>query len=192
MAREPPPSRRDEPRDEVSPDRLEAEATERDETDPERLDRNLVELLQEVRVVQTGVQVLFAFLLTVPFSSRFGEITGLQRAAYFTALVAATLASILLIAPTALHRILFRLGQKAYMVDRSNRLALLGLACTAVAMTAVVLLVCDVIFGPVAAAAITAATFAAFVVVWAAMPLRRRRQVTGPGGRTAARARRRR
>src|SRR5919206_3049681 len=102
----------------------------RNETPLERLDRNLVELLQEVRVVQTGMQVLFAFLLTVPFSSRFEAITSFQRAAYFTALVGAAAASVLLIAPTAVHRLLFRLGQKQYMVDVSNRLALGGLVST--------------------------------------------------------------
>src|SRR3954447_11113197 len=94
----------------------------RDETDTERVDRNLVELLQEVRVVQTGVQVLFAFLLTVPFSARFDAITGFQRATYSAALVGAPAASVLLIAPTAIHRVLFRLGQKQYMVEMSNRL----------------------------------------------------------------------
>src|ERR1700712_1779293 len=78
----------------------------RNETEHERLDRNLLELLQELRVVQTGVQVLFAFLLTVPFSARFDEITDVQRGAYFAALVSSAAASILLIAPTAIHRIL--------------------------------------------------------------------------------------
>ena len=100
-----------------------------------------------MRVVQTGVQVLFAFLLTVPFSSRFDEITGFQRGAYFAALVGAAAASVLLIAPTAVHRVLFRMGQKAYMVEVSNRLALGGLVSTAVAMIAVMLLVSDVMFG---------------------------------------------
>jgi hypothetical protein len=149
----------------------------RDETDTERLDRNLIELLQEVRVVQTGVQVLFAFLLTVPFSSRFNEITGFERAAYFTALIGATAASVLLIAPTALHRILFRMGQKEYMVEMSNRLALGGLASTAVAMVAVMLLVADVMFGTGVAVAIALVTAASFAAVWWALPLRRRRVV---------------
>jgi hypothetical protein len=173
-------------------DRPESDIALRNETDLERLDRNLVELLQEVRVVQTGVQVLFAFLLTVPFSSRFDAITGFQRGAYFTALVGAAAASVLLIAPTSLHRILFRLGQKAYMVEMSNRLALGGLAATAVAMIAVMLLVGDVMFGPAAGIAVAAGTALAFVAVWVALPLRRRRQVaairtppprlTDPGG----------
>ena len=149
----------------------------RDETDHERLDRNLVELLQEVRVVQTGVQVLFAFLLTVPFSSRFDTITDFQRGAYFAALVCSAAASVLLIAPTAVHRTLFRLGQKQYMVEVSNRLALGGLVATAVAMTAGVLLAADVMFGSGVGIAIGVATAVAFIVVWAVFPLRRRRAV---------------
>jgi hypothetical protein len=162
----------------------------RDETDTERLDRNLVELLQEVRVVQTGVQVLFAFLLTVPFSSRFDEISGFQRGAYFAALIGATAASVLLIAPTALHRILFRMGQKAYMVEVSNLLALGGLASTAVAMVAVMLLVADVMFGFGVGVAIALATAAAFTAVWWALPLRRRRAVLAEQRRPLPRERR--
>jgi MFS family permease len=150
---------------------------ERNETEVERLDRNLIELLQEVRVVQTGVQVLFAFLLTVPFSARFDDITGFQRGAYFAALVGAAAASVLLIAPTAVHRILFRLGQKAYMVEVSNRLALGGLLSTAVSMVAVMLLVADVMFGTAAGIVVGVVTAVAFVVVWAVFPLRRRRAV---------------
>src|SRR3954452_6059503 len=153
------------------PDRL------RDETATERLDRNLVELLQEVRVVQTGVQVLFAFLLTVPFSSRFDEITGFQRGTYFAALVGAAAASVLLIAPPTLHRVLFRMGQKEYMVEMSNRLALGGLVSTAVAMVAVMLLVSDVMFGMGIGVVIGVVTAVAFVGGWAALPLRRRRDV---------------
>jgi hypothetical protein len=86
---------------------------------------------------------------------------------------------VLLIAPTAVHRILFRLGQKEYMVEVSNRLALGGLLATAVAMSAGVLLAADVMFGSAVGIAIAAATATAFVVVWAALPLRRRREVVG-------------
>jgi hypothetical protein len=155
----------------------------RDETETERLDRNLIELLQEVRVVQTGVQVLFAFLLTVPFSSRFDEITGFQRGAYFAALVGTAAASVLLIAPTSVHRILFRMGQKEYMVELSNRLAMGGLLALAVAMIAAMLLVSDVMFGMAVAIVIGVATAVAFGFVWAAVPLRRRRQVRADGVR---------
>jgi hypothetical protein len=148
--------------------------TDRDETSLERLDRNLIELLQEVRVVQTGVQVLFAFLLTVPFSARFDEMTGFQRGAFFAALVTAAAASILLIAPTAVHRLLFRRGEKEYMVGVSNRLAIGGLGCLALSMVAVMLLVTDVLFGEGVAVVVATLTLASFVGVWAVMPLRRR------------------
>jgi Family of unknown function (DUF6328) len=149
----------------------------RDETETERLDRNLIELLQEVRVVQTGVQVLFAFLLTVPFSARFDEITDFQRGAYFAALAGTAAASVFLIAPTSVHRILFRMGQKEYMVELSNRLAIGGLLSLAVAMVAAMLLVSDVMFGGAAAVAIAVAAALSFGYVWLALPLRRRREV---------------
>src|SRR3954449_1790298 len=183
MAAGAPPSTDPEPpghaRLEAEPERL------RDETDTERLDRNLIELLQEVRVVQTGVQVLFAFLLTVPFSSRFDEITRFQKGAYFAALVGTAAASVLLIAPTSVHRLLFRRGQKEYMVDLSNRLAIGGLLSLAVAMVAAMLLVSDVMFGMAVAVVIGVGTTAAFGFVWALLPLRRRREVRrrAPGRR---------
>jgi Family of unknown function (DUF6328) len=188
MPSEPPPSAgRSDPPPQAEPDPAPAGLRlHRDETDLERLDRNLVELLQEVRVVQTGVQVLFAFLLTVPFSSRFDAITAFQRGTYFAALAGAAAASVLLIAPTAIHRILFRLGQKEYMVELSNRLALGGLLSTAVAMIAVMLLVSDVMFGMGVGIAVAAATALAFGGVWAALPLRRRRAIAAarrPAGR---------
>ena len=152
----------------------EPRGTDRNETGLERLDRNLVELLQEVRVVQTGVQVLFAFLLTVPFSARFDDITDFQRGVFFVALVGSAAASILLIAPTAVHRLLFRRGEKEYMVEVSNRLAIGGLACLALAMVAVMLLVSDILFGTGVAIVVAVLTLVAFVVVWAVMPLRQR------------------
>jgi hypothetical protein len=146
----------------------------RNETELERLDRNLSELLQELRVAQTGVQVLFGFLLTVPFSARFDEITGLQRAAYFTALVGAAASSVLLIAPTSFHRVLFRQGEKDYIMRAANRLAISGLAFLAVAMVAVMLLAADVMFGAAVGAAVAVATAMAFGFVWYVLPLRRR------------------
>jgi hypothetical protein len=176
------PSPSTEPEPEPAP-RAEPPVRLRDETDTERLDRNLIELLQEVRVVQTGVQVLFAFLLTVPFSNRFDQITGFQRGAYFAALVGTAAASVLLIAPTAVHRILFRMGQKQYMVDLSNRLAMGGLLSLAIAMIAAMLLVTDVMFGTAVAVVVAVATALAFGVVWAGLPLRRRREVRSARGR---------
>jgi hypothetical protein len=146
----------------------------RNETDLERCDRNLVELLQEVRVVQTGVQVLFAFLLTAPLSARFPETSGFQRATYFATLVATGAAVLLLTAPTAYHRILFRRGDKEYLVDVANRLTLAGLTAVAFAMLGSLLLVCDLLFSPGVAAATTAAAAGAGLWLWCVAPLRRR------------------
>src|SRR5215210_619386 len=118
----------------------------RNETALERCDRNLVELLQEVRVVQTGVQVLFAFLLTAPLAPRFPALSEFQKLTYFVALLAAGAAAILLIAPTAYHRILFRLGDKEHLVTVANRFALAGLTCVALSMVGALLLVTDLLF----------------------------------------------
>src|SRR3954469_13871036 len=96
----------------------------RNETELERSDRNLAELMQEVRVAQTGVQVLFGFLLTVPFSNRFGRLGPEQRCLYFATLVMAGAAAMLLIAPSSQHRVLFRCGDKPHLVRLANRYAL--------------------------------------------------------------------
>src|SRR5215210_4487898 len=118
----------------------------RDETQLERCDRNLVELLQEVRVVQTGVQDLFAFLLTAPLAARFPELSQFQKLTYFATLLTAGAAAVLLIAPTAYHRILFRLGDKEYLVKVANRFTLAGLTCVGLSMTGALLLVTDLLF----------------------------------------------
>src|SRR2546421_6407122 len=100
----------------------------RDETEHERVDRNLTELLGELRVALPGVQVLFAFLLTVPFQQRFQTASTFEKNVYFVALCSAALASILLIAPSAYHRVEFRLQDKAHIVDVANRFAVVGFA----------------------------------------------------------------
>jgi Family of unknown function (DUF6328) len=151
----------------------------RNETPLQRSDRNLVELLQEVRVVQTGVQVLFAFLLTAPLSSRFPELNATQRAEYFISLLASGGAAVLLVAPTAYHRILFRCGDKEGIVTVANRFTLAGLAFVAIAMLGSLLLVTDLLFpGPVTIVTVAIATIAV-VWCWCAAPLLRRRRVTG-------------
>jgi len=151
--------------------------SERNETALERLDRNLIELMQEVRVAQTGVQVLFGFLLTVPFTARFGELTEGQRRLYFATLAVAGAAAMLLIAPSAQHRILFRCGDKERLVRVSNRYAIAGLVCVAIAMVGALLLVADVLFGgPVAVlAALVGAVGCGWC--WFAEPLARRRSL---------------
>jgi uncharacterized protein DUF6328 len=155
----------------------------RNETALQRIDRNLVELLQEVRVVQTGVQVLFAFLLTAPLAARFGDLTAFQRLTYFATLLAAGSAAILLIAPTAYHRILFRLGDKEHLVTVANRFTLAGLACVAVSMTGALLLVTDLLFSD-AVVVIGTAGIAAMscALAWCLAPLRRRSKVRRHSG----------
>jgi hypothetical protein len=107
-----------------------------EETEKERLDRQMVELLQGLRVAATGVQVLFAFLLTVPFSMGFNKLDNLGHRLYFVSLVAAAIASVCFIAPAAQHRVLFREGLKEELVHRSNRYAIGGAVALAVSMAA--------------------------------------------------------
>lgn len=114
---------------------------DRNETPLERDDRNFSELLQELRVIQTGVQILFAFLLTLAFTPRFPGLDAVQRGTYMATLLLAVLAAVLFTAPAALHRALFRRGAKRKIVDVSSRLAAAGLAVLALALTGAVLLV---------------------------------------------------
>jgi hypothetical protein len=146
----------------------------RNETEEERLDRNLAELLNELRVALPGVQVLFAFLLGVPFTQRFSQLAGYQQDIYFGTLVCAAAATAFLIAPSAQHRIEFRLQDKRYIVFLANRLAIVGLAFLALAMTGVVLLVTDFIFGMLATIIATALTALLFALLWYILPFRRR------------------
>src|SRR3954466_15644037 len=146
----------------------------RNETALERCDRNLVELLQEVRVVQTGVQVLFAFLLTAPLAARFPELTPFQRHDYFITLLSAGAAAILLIAPTAYHRILFRCGDKEYLVQVANRFTLIGLAFVAISMIGALLLVTDLMFDGAVVAATGALATLGCLAWWCLLPLLRR------------------
>ena len=121
---------------------MDDEGTARDETEAERLDRNLNELLQELRVAQTGVQILFAFLLTLPFAARFGDVDTFELVVYVVALLAATAAAAgMIIAPVAYHRMLFRRGRKPQLVRSAHRMASGGLAFLLVAMVCSVLLV---------------------------------------------------
>ena len=144
------------------------------ETEAERADRNLTELLGELRVALPGVQVLFAFLLTVPFSQRFGALTGTQRAIFYVTLLLTAAATLLLIAPTAHHRVQFRQKEKARIVDISNRLVIAGLAFLALAMAGAVLLITLLLYGDDAGIAAAAAAVVLFALVWFGWPLLRR------------------
>jgi hypothetical protein len=146
----------------------------RDESPEERADRNLSELLQELRVALPGVQILFAFLLTVPFSQGFTRLDGFQRDLFFAVLLSTAVSTALLIAPTAHHRLLFRLRDKENLVRVSNSLAIAGLLVLLVSLTAAVLLVADIMFRSPAPAIFTAAVALVFIVAWIVMPVIRR------------------
>jgi hypothetical protein len=155
--------------------RLAPPLSARTETALERSDRHLAELLQEVRVAQTGVQVLFGFLLTVPFTARFATLGGGERVLYFATLCVAGAAAMLLIAPSAQHRVLFRCGDKEHIVRMANRYAIAGLGCVAVAMVGALMFVADVILGSPMAGLTGAIAGAGALWCWYLQPLRRRR-----------------
>jgi hypothetical protein len=144
------------------------------ENPKQRHDRELIELLNELRVALPGVQVLFAFLLAVPFAQGWERVTPFQKDVFFVAFVATALSSILLIAPSAFHRIGWRVEDKGRIVAAGNKLAIAGLGVLAVAIEAVVLLVADYIF-ELATAVITAVVLGvAVAILWLALPLRGR------------------
>ncbi|MBO0681667.1 MAG: hypothetical protein J2P45_00810 [Candidatus Dormibacteraeota bacterium] len=154
----------------------------RQETREQRLDRNLTELLNELRVALPGVQVLFGFLLVAPFNQRFGTTDGLERGLYFAALVLTALAGVCLIAPPVHHRIQFRLQAKEDVVMMGNALAIAGLALLALAMNCVLLLVIDYLFGLILAVVTAVGVAAAFGGVWYLIPMRGRRGRRRPPG----------
>jgi Family of unknown function (DUF6328) len=151
-----------------------SESSGRDESESERLDRNLSELLQELRVALPGVQVLFAFLLAVPFQQGFNSISPFQERVYFATLLLTAISAVLLISPSAYHRMTFRMQQKDDLLFLANKLAIAGLAALALAMTGAIMLITDVIFGSTAMAVTSAASLLVFVLFWFALPLQRR------------------
>ena len=146
---------------------------ERDEDKKERLDRELIELLNELRVALPGVQVLFAFLLTVPFSQGFPQMTALQRDVYFGTLLATAVATVMFISPTAYHRLRWRKYDKEQLLATSNRLAIWGIAFLAIATAGAVFLIGDFMFGTTTASITVAAIAALLVWFWFGLPLSR-------------------
>jgi hypothetical protein len=142
----------------------------RDESEAERIDRNLDELLQELRVASVGVQVLFGFLLSLPFTSRFETLDRQQRALYLADLLLAALAITLLIAPAAHHRLSFRQREKATVLRRANVLAILGLLAVAIAISGSVLLVLSTVYSGVVVPLIAGLTAGTMLVVWFVLP----------------------
>ena len=146
----------------------------KDESKEERLDRELIEFLNELRVVLPGVQVLFAFLLTVPFTNRFTRITDTQRQVFFAIFICTTAATALLIAPSAYHRLRWRDFDKERMLRTSNRLSIAGMIFLSLAIVGAAFLVTDLLFHPAAAAAVTAAVAIFFAWFWWGLPLSRK------------------
>lgn len=144
------------------------------ETEKQRLDRQLVELLSELRVALPGVQVLFAFLLAVPFAARFDQVTPFQEKVYFVTLLCTAVASALLIAPTAHHRIQFKQQDKAHIVNTANHLTVAGLGALALAMLGAVMLVTDFLFSSTATIVVSVVTGVVFAFFWYALPIARR------------------
>ena len=147
----------------------------RDETLAERDDRNLAELLQELRVAGLGVQVLFGFLLSLPFTNRFARLSHGQRELYLATLVLAALATALLLGPVAYHRLVFRRGQKERLVRAASVMAIAGLVTVGLAVAAAVLLVTGYVASGVPAIVITVFVACTFGLLWFAFPLARRR-----------------
>jgi len=144
-----------------------------DDSDDGRRDRELIELLNELRVALPGVQVLFAFLLAVPFTQRFADVSDIQRDAYTVALLCTLAGLVFLIAPTTFHRIRFRDRDKELLLKLSNRFTIVGMVLLALAMTASVFLVMDLLYESTFAMIVSAIAAALFAVVWFFLPLGR-------------------
>jgi hypothetical protein len=142
----------------------------RRETEAERIDRNLGELLQELRVAGLGVQVLFGFLLAMPFTNTFGSLDPEQHRLYVVDLLLAALATALLTGPVAYHRIVFRRHQKQDLLRAANVMALAGLVCVALAISGAVLLVVSVVYDGLIATLVAAAAAGTYFVLWFVVP----------------------
>ena len=145
----------------------------RQESDLQRIDRNFNELLQELRVAQTGVQILFAFLLTLAFTQRFGMVSGFQRGLYYATLVASAAATSLLIAPVSLHRVLFRRHRKRQVLNAANRFALGGLVALWLALVGVMWFITDVLYDSATTFGVAIGLVLGFGLLWYVLPLRR-------------------
>ncbi len=150
---------------------------DRDETATERLDRNTVELLNELRVSATGVQVMLAFLLIVPFNVGFRRMTRFDRYDYYVTLICMLTAAVLLMAPSIHHRLLFRQAQKGYIVRTGNASLIAAMVFMSVGLTGILVLISNIVFGAAAALVAGACALVLVGVVWFAVPLGRRARV---------------
>jgi hypothetical protein len=166
-----------------------ADQTEHVETDPDdrdreerKRDRQMIELLNELRIALPGVQILFAFMLTVPFSVRFEKLTAFQLDVYYGTLICTALSAASLIAPSAAHRLRFHQGERTWIVESANELMIAGLVFLALALGGSVLLITDLMFDGVRVWLYTGAVSAVIVVLWFVRPLLReaRDKSSGP------------
>ena len=146
-----------------------------DESPQQTLDRNWAELLQELRVAQTAVQILTAFLLTAPFSAAFDDLTQTQRTVYVVVLMCSVASAVLLLTPVALHRQLFRRGQRRWLVEIANHLARAGLVLFGAANVGAVWLVVDIVLGGSIAWVLASSVGVLMFVLWLGVPLGLRR-----------------
>jgi hypothetical protein len=140
----------------------------------EELDQEWGELVEELRLALPGAEVLFGFLLVVPFQTSFAELTQLQRGVYFGALISDAIACVLLISPSVNHRLRWRQGDKERLLRYATRMSIAATVCIAFAMIAVVSLITDLLFGHPATAVVTTGIAALFAWFWYALPLRSR------------------
>ncbi len=155
----------------MDPDEDEAPSPERNETPAERLDRNWAELLQELRVTQTGIQLLSGFLLILPFQARFGDIDPSLVGVFLAAVLLAALSTALVLAPVTAHRLLFRRHEKDVLVNLGTVMAKAGLACLALTVGLVATLVVGVVVGLVAGIVTGGVSLLVFAVLWVVLPL---------------------
>jgi hypothetical protein len=146
----------------------------RDERPMERLDRNETELMTELRVAGTGIQVLLAFLLVIPFNNRFTTLSTFDRDIYFVTLLCLAAAAVLLIAPMVHHRILFRRGQKAYLVETGNRSAIVAMVLLGTGLTGILVLISNVVFGGATPIIVGVVVAPSVALLWFGVPLRHR------------------
>ena len=159
------------------PDRDQAwDSSARSETETQRLDRNWISLLQELRVVQTGVQLLTGFLLTLPFQQRFDELNATMRVIYLATVGCSVVSTVLLEAPVAMHRLLFRRHRTQYLVSAAHRFAYAGLLLMGLALTGVTVTIFGAVAGPVAGAIAGSCAVLAGIGFWVVLPLRERRE----------------
>jgi hypothetical protein len=154
------------------------DADPRDEPDSERLGRNVTDLLNELRVAGTGIQVMLAFLLVVPFNAGWKQTSTFDRWVYFITLLCIAVAAVLLISPSVHHRLLFRRRERAYLVRVGTRLAIVAAGFIAVGLVGILVLISNFVFGTVAAVSVGIVAAILVISVWFVLPLSRRHEAS--------------